>query len=412
MIKLEKQKKVSKKLSGTINFENPSSQKITQRVYYMDNLRAYAMLLGIVFHAALAYSPLSENIWLTSDSQQSVLIDVVAWCTHLFRMPLFFLIAGYFAFFLLQKKGLKGMVKNRAKRILLPFVVFLPLILIGSFIIIGMAAESVENQSSMLSMISSLMNHPETSQGPIRIMHLWFLYVLLYLYVLAGVFYKTGWVNAINLWINKNTIVFLILFPLFITFSVITNVKPHPSPETFIPELWSFGFYGSFFLFGFCLFKNDVFLNKLEAYWKVLLTIGLFAYAGFYVLLPKSVSTEEAMLLSQTKIITFSQFLASLLEGIAAVYLTLAILFLGKKFLNHKSRISRYIADSSYWLYLIHLPLLFYIQFILNDMDLNLWIKLAISCSSVFIIGLLSYALLVRWTPIGLMLNGKRKRML
>ncbi|WP_271766010.1 acyltransferase family protein [Aquimarina algiphila] len=411
MITLEKQK-ISKKLPRTINTENSCSQKITQRIYYMDNLRAFAMLLGIVFHAALAYSPLSHNIWLTADSQQSVLIDIVAWCTHLFRMPLFFLIAGYFAFFLLKKKGLKGMVKNRAQRILLPFVVFLPLILIGSFMIIGMAAESVENQSSMLSMIASLMNQSEASQGPVRIMHLWFLYVLLYLYVLAGILYKIGWVDVINLWINKNTLLFLILFPLFIAMYLITNVKPHPSPETFIPELWSFGFYGSFFLLGFCLFKNDVFLNKLDSYWKRLSTIGLIAYAGFFILLPKSVSIEEAMLLSQHKAITFNQCLASLLEGIAAVYLTLVLLFLGKKFLNHKSRFSRYIADSSYWLYLIHLPVLFYIQFILNDMDLNLWIKLAISCSSVFIIGLLSYALLVRWTPIGLILNGKRKRML
>ena len=34
-----------------------------QRLYYMDNLRAWAMLVGIVFHVALAYSPYMHNIW-------------------------------------------------------------------------------------------------------------------------------------------------------------------------------------------------------------------------------------------------------------------------------------------------------------------------------------------------------------
>ena len=32
------------------------SNQISSRLYYMDNLRALAMLLGVVFHAALAYS--------------------------------------------------------------------------------------------------------------------------------------------------------------------------------------------------------------------------------------------------------------------------------------------------------------------------------------------------------------------
>ncbi len=382
------------------------------RIHYLDNLRAYAMLLGVVFHGSLAYSPLSHNVWLTADMQKSTLIDVVAWCTHLFRMPIFFLIAGYFAFFLLEKRGLKEMMKNRAKRILVPFVLFLPIIMISTFMIAGMAVKTVANQPPLLQAIGYIMSHPESAQGPVRTMHLWFLYILLYMYIVAILFYKKRWPEAINRWINRNVFLFLVLCQLFAGLSLITKAKPHPSPESLIPELWAFGFYGLFFLLGCYIYRNYGLIEQFARYRKTLLISGLLAYSGYYFLLPGPISLQEAMEATSNIEVTFHQVVCSLLEGIAAVNLTLGLLIVGKKYLNHKSRISRYIADSSYWVYLIHLPVLIYIQFMLIDKELNLWIKFFISCGATVFIGIGSYALLVRWTPIGALLNGKRKSIL
>lgn len=67
------------------------------RVHYMDNLRAFAMLLGVFFHAALAYSPTLSQLWLTADANNAAFVDMLAYFSHSFRMPLFFLIAGFFA---------------------------------------------------------------------------------------------------------------------------------------------------------------------------------------------------------------------------------------------------------------------------------------------------------------------------
>ena len=97
-----------------------------KRLHHMDNLRALAMLLGVVFHASLAYSPMLHFFWLPADNQAAEAIDVFAWFSHLFRMPLFFLIAGFFAIFLIEKRGLKGFLINRTMRVLLPLVLFLP----------------------------------------------------------------------------------------------------------------------------------------------------------------------------------------------------------------------------------------------------------------------------------------------
>ena len=66
----------------------------SDRLHHMDHLRALAMLAGVLFHAALAYSPLMHGFWPLADRQASAGVDAVVWGMHLVRMPLFFLVAG------------------------------------------------------------------------------------------------------------------------------------------------------------------------------------------------------------------------------------------------------------------------------------------------------------------------------
>ena len=77
------------------------------------------MLLGIALHAAIAYQAVSVD-WPVVDSQTSPFFDHLVGFTHGFRMPLFFVLGGFFAAMLWQKRGLRGLLRHRAKRILLP----------------------------------------------------------------------------------------------------------------------------------------------------------------------------------------------------------------------------------------------------------------------------------------------------
>jgi peptidoglycan/LPS O-acetylase OafA/YrhL len=92
------------------------------------------------------------------------------------------------------------------------------------------------------------------------------------------------------------------------------------------------------------------------------------------------------------------------------VHLTLASLILGKDFLDRANPTIRFVADSSYWVYIMHLPALFFIQYLLLDVNLNLWLELFISTGGTLALGMLTYVLLIRWTPIGWMLNGRRTK--
>ncbi len=61
-----------------------------ERIHYLDNLRALAMLLGVYLHAAFAYAHPAQTIWLATDVKSSRWIDASIWLIHLFRMSLFF----------------------------------------------------------------------------------------------------------------------------------------------------------------------------------------------------------------------------------------------------------------------------------------------------------------------------------
>ncbi len=96
------------------------------RRHDMDALRGFAMLLGIVLHASISFIP--DFPWLVKDNQQSGGLYLLFAAIHGFRMPLFFLLSGFFASMMLSKKGLWFYARHRAKRILLPLAIF-PLII-------------------------------------------------------------------------------------------------------------------------------------------------------------------------------------------------------------------------------------------------------------------------------------------
>ena len=94
-----------------------------ERRHDLDALRAFAMLLGIVLHAALAFIP---GAWAVSDASvegDGTPYAILVTAIHGFRMPVFFLMSGFFTAMLWRQRGLQALVTHRARRILLPLVI-------------------------------------------------------------------------------------------------------------------------------------------------------------------------------------------------------------------------------------------------------------------------------------------------
>ena len=70
----------------------------------------------------------------------------------------------------------------------------------------------------------------------------------------------------------------------------------------------------------------------------------------------------------------------------------------------------RYVSDSTYWLYLAHLPLVGVGQWLAVDWDVSVHLKFALIIVVVTLVLLASYHVGVRHTTIGAYLNGPRRR--
>jgi fucose 4-O-acetylase-like acetyltransferase len=148
-----------------------------ERIHSLDAVRAFALLLGVFFHAAMSFIDVEvESLnWAIADSSQSGTLLIFVGISHTFRMSLFFFIAGYFAHLVYHRRGAAEFTKNRAVRIAVPFVagwcLIAPLLRV-----IWRRGQSKSGETTAIEMWPSW---EEWLSGTVNLTHLWFLYYLI-----------------------------------------------------------------------------------------------------------------------------------------------------------------------------------------------------------------------------------------
>lgn len=353
--------------------------KKTPRIYYLDFIRAIAMIAGIFFHSALSFLKIPEKDWPIFDDQASSgLIDLFSWASHRVRMPIFFIVCGFFTYMLLQKYDLKDFIKNRTKRILVPF-------LLSMVIIVPISVDTFITDGNFAPYSNSRIEY-------YSLMHLWFLYFLLIYYALTFIL-KSPLTKFISTQSKKKELGFCLIILILIAFmKKTTSIN---ASLYFIADPVSLSFYFTFYLFGFYIYKHP---NVLTKYYnkKMVLIFIISLILTPMILLLKNARLEYATIL------------------LTALYTISAIIILieyTKKVFNKNSKLIRYICDSSYWLYLMHIPVVVTIQvFIIKNTNTTKEMKFILTSMLSLFVLLLSYQFFVRYTVIGTFLHGKRIR--
>jgi fucose 4-O-acetylase-like acetyltransferase len=239
---------------------NPSAAKYgsakpslrSQRIHYLDNLRAMAMLLGVFLRAALAYAQPAQSVWLATDTKASVAIDASIWFIHLFRMGLFFLLSGYFAKLVIDRKGMKHFLWGRCLRIVVPFVLFYPFLLAAMTIVIVFSLAYLTQPEGLMGLIAEAAKDSTAvrNRKPPGTMHLWFLYYLMFFTALGALFNNAKWLRFESFFPKPKILLFC---PLILIPGAFAAGCPLPAPESFIPHWWPFAFYGLFYVAGWQL---------------------------------------------------------------------------------------------------------------------------------------------------------------
>lgn len=366
----------------------PGAVRADTRLHWADHLRALAMLAGVAFHAALAYSPLMAGFFPTADRQNSAIVDVLAWGLHLVRMPLFFLVSGFFAAWVLDTRGGAALARQRVRRVLLPFLVAWPLVHLSIAAATTWAAGNLAHPSPLLLMLREWLALPDPPALPPATGHLWFLYYLLLFGVLhwIGRTLELGWL--LERWLARGIQWTALSLPLLLWPAFALTQAPHPAPESLLPQFWAIGVYGPFYALGVALHGR---LDRLDAlrHWLLPATLlcGI-AYLIFLLQIDAGLSYTNAAWSTAAP------------EALIAGWGTLACLIVGLRTLARPRAWLGYLSRSAYWIYLIHLPLLFAIQYLLLDQDWPWPAKFAGAVAATLALSLASYEVLVRRTAL------------
>jgi len=86
----------------------------------------------------------------------------------------------------------------------------------------------------------------------------------------------------------------------------------------------------------------------------------------------------------------------------------LVIILIFYKFINSFNSKIRYLSDASYYVYIIHVPIIILFQGVVSSLEINHFIKFILIVVLTTIFSLITYHYFVRKTLIGVLLNGKR----
>ena len=100
-----------------------TSQSQTDRLFFFDHLRYLMIFFVILIHSAAAYSNIVPW-WYVRDLEvkSGLFFDVILIVIDVFAMPILFFIAGYFMLSSLQKRGAVLFIKNKFKRLGIPWL--------------------------------------------------------------------------------------------------------------------------------------------------------------------------------------------------------------------------------------------------------------------------------------------------
>lgn len=390
----------------SLNRTAPSPQA---RLDYLDNLRSFALLLGLAFHVAIVYA--AVIIYPLRNEERSIAFDVFGEWVHLFRMPLFFVLSGYFTERTFLSKSLKEFLRLRGLRIILPLIPGIILFAPMQYYVNALQ-EGYQGNYFRFLWEEFLLKNPAPS-------HLWFIeYLALYTFLYLGLRPLTSrirtWILPISRYGEENS-----------------EAGPTRKWEALlIAGLWS-----ALFTCGINYFflKDEKYLNIEPVQFVYDLSFflfGTFLFGREKLFLKGNVSNAEISVLGILSLLFFGVFYwISIIDpywsyfGYAGIWIRILHIFLKclggwiwivffirifQRFVSGTNSLSAYLREASLPVYLIHHPISLGIGFLVVETGFSIWIKFTLHIVLVYAVTFALYHFVIRGSNFWLTVLGNR----
>lgn len=323
----------------------------TSRIYFLDNLKVFLVVLVVFHHAAQPYGP-GGGWWIASESYSIIdfiVLGIFMAVNASFFMSLFFMISAYFVPLSLERKGATQFMKDRLVKLGVPILIFM----VGVF---------------------PVMDYLLKGKPSITLGHLWFLALLL---IFSGV-YVAYWLvkkhssNPKRAFPGTMAIVGFIVVITLISFVVGIWSSENQWMPLHLFEPFHLTQYAMLFAAGIVAYREgwiDAIPKATAKLWSrvaILMIILLIFVDGV------TNSTEFS------GGFRWQSLIGTLWEAFMCVSMCIALLSFFKNRFNEQGPIWKALASNSFSVYLIHIPIVVFLQYMLIGIAIDPLIKFAI----------------------------------
>ena len=362
----------------------------TLRYHNLDFLRAFAMMMGLVMHAPLLFwqPDFAKVFGIENIAPAEEWINIIGRYINNWRMPLFFLLSGFFSILIIKRKGTSQFIRDRVIRVGLTCLVF-----------------------------SSLYDIAD-GRFDFTTHHLWFLYELIIFVFCFSFLYRVKTIK--DLFDRKiSTQIFLILFVWLVATVPVANILNNwwhplawkPSTTYFDLKLGNLVYYFSYFLIGVIFYSNQHIFTKLKD-GKTVLIIGILAVLAFLLRVQSDyliVGDAHLKDLAQMQFDPVMVICNSLLIGVNTILWCLFFIGLTSKFIASGSAILRWFVELSYPIYIIHIIPIVMMSALFYRAGFSQPIVFVLTIIAGFIVCVILYYSLIKFTPLNWLINGYSK---
>ena len=316
--------------------------KPRNRLFYLDNLRIYLIIMVILHHASLAYG--GSGAWSVRDPAvdaiSPIFLIIFNVISSSYFMSAFFLLAGYFTPRSLERKGSKQFLKDRLIRLVIPIVIYTIIIaaindyLIGNFV--------NDANVSIWTIIKSRIEHLYYSPG-----HLWFLQTLL---------------------------VFAVIYVIYRVLADRSSRKPIQFyQDTFPPNTILFLYYAFCFFSGVLAYRSDWFSRLSGSQARPWGIMSLVSIPLIFVIFGLGGAMENVN--KFTGGLYWQAFTYAAWESFFMIGIIVFLLYFFRERLNKTGRVAKSMAANVYTVYIIHVTILIALQILLLSINIPTIIK-------------------------------------
>jgi peptidoglycan/LPS O-acetylase OafA/YrhL len=379
-------------------------------------LRVATTFIVLLYHAALTYAttPLRLTLWIAYDSSGGVGFDAFIFWVNGFAMPAFFLAAGVSAPAACEARGPWTFVTHRVRRLLRPLLFGSIVILPVTYLIFGFGL--LATGRCTLEDIMRWRFSDRIGTDVYGFLHLWFLeYLFVVCMLWCGLWVLHGFVSrkvktasasssfamtAIDRALASSWRPLWFAIPTCLIFLLDSDTMLRVD-NRLLPNLFRLAHYTYFFAVGAWIAKIHDPKAKLMPRGTVYLVLS---FAVFAAMLPFLLRHNVSPLQGWERVVFC---------GLAALFPWLTLfgsLGVFLRVIQGRGPVMRFLTEGSFWVYLIHLPLIGAMQVLLLPYHWPALVKFLLVGTVATAVSLWSYEAIVRRSLVGELVNGSRKR--